>query len=112
LPVRDTATVTGTTTAPPPPIGITKAVALSQTGPFVSSLTTWEGTTVWYRITVTNLGTLELTGLTLTDDLADLSAVGCVVPVTLAGGADVTCLYSATVVRGVRTNTATADADQ
>ena len=111
IPVRDSATVTGTTVAPPP-IGITKAVSLSQTGPFVTSLTTWEGSTVWYRISVTNLGPLELTGVTLTDDLVDLGTVGCVVPTSLAAGTPFECVYSASVVRGVRTNTATADADQ
>ena len=45
-----------------------KGVSLSATGPFEASLTTTVGTTVHYRITVTNTGNVTLHHVTLTDD--------------------------------------------
>ena len=89
---------------------ISKGVSTSANGPFVSNLTVYEGTTVYYRIVVSNPGDSDLTGITLTDSLvADLTAAGCTIPDTLAAGASFPCDYSLVAVRGTTTNTATAD---
>jgi uncharacterized repeat protein (TIGR01451 family) len=93
-----------------PALAVTKGVSLNAAGPFVASLNTTPGTTVWYQIVVTNTGNVPLTGITLTDSLG-LPAF-CTVPPTLAVGASFTCVYSRVAVQGTTTNTATADSNQ
>ena len=93
-------------------ITISKGVATSASGPFGSNVTVYEGSTVWYRITVTNIGSSTASSVTLTDSLVDLVAAHCVIPTTLAVNASFTCTYSAVAVRGTTHNTATADSAQ
>jgi len=97
---------------PAPALAITKGVSLSADGPFEASLTTEIGTTVHYRITVTNTGNVELTEVTLEDSLTDLVAAGCEIPTTLAAGDHFDCDYSTTAVAGETVNTATADSEE
>jgi len=94
---------------PAPALTIDKGVSLSASGPFAASLTTEIGTTVHYRITVTNTGNVPLTGVTLTDNKFDLVAKGCTIPTTLAVGQHFDCDYTSTAVAGETVNTATAD---
>ncbi len=58
------------------------------------------------RFTVTNSGTVPLTGITLTD--SDFSTASCTVPASLAVGASFTCTIDVTLAVGAHTNTATA----
>lgn len=88
---------------------VDKGVSLSASGPFVAGLTTTTGTTLHYRITITNTGNLPLSAVTLSDNTYDLAAKGCVVPATLAVGAHYDCNYTATAVTGTTTNVATGD---
>lgn len=92
-----------------PGFTVDKGVSLSADGPFVASLDTTAGTTVHYRITITNTGNVELTGVTLTDNTFDLVAKGCVIPTTLAVGAHYDCNYDAVAASGTTTNIATGD---
>ena len=94
---------------PAPAFTITKGVSLSADGPFNAHLDTTAGTTVHYRITLTNTGNVELTGVTLTDNTFDLVAKGCVIPTTLAVGAHFDCNYDAVAALGTTTNIATGD---
>jgi fimbrial isopeptide formation D2 family protein len=94
---------------PAPGLSITKGVSLSASGPFVDSLTTTLGTTVHYRIVITNTGNVELTDVTLNDDLFATAVAACGAPTTLAVGASFTCDYTDTASVGTKTNTATAD---
>ena len=48
---------------------VSKGVSLNSNGPFVDSVTTTVGTTVYYQVIVTNTGDVPLTGVTLTDSL-------------------------------------------
>ena len=80
--------------AGPGSLRVRKAVGLSADGPFVNILTVAPGTTVHYRITVTNTGNVALTGVTLSDNTFDLVAKGCTIPTTLAVGASFDCDYS------------------
>jgi uncharacterized repeat protein (TIGR01451 family) len=92
-----------------PGFTVDKGVSLSAAGPFVASLNVAAGTTVHYRITITNTGNVTLSGVTLSDNTYDLVAKGCVVPTTLAVGAHYDCNYTATAVTGTTTNIATGD---
>jgi uncharacterized repeat protein (TIGR01451 family) len=94
-----------------PAISITKGVSLDGNPPFDPSVTANVGSTVHYRVVVTNTGNVTLTGVTLTDSLVP-GLGGCAVPATLAPGGSFTCDYTDTVALGVVDNTATADADQ
>jgi fimbrial isopeptide formation D2 family protein len=95
---------------PRPAFTIVKGVSLSAAGPFKADLTTQTGTTVHYRITVTNTGNVVLTGVTLKDDKTlDLVAAGCTIPTTLAVGLSFHCDYSNSAATGTVVNTATAD---
>jgi uncharacterized repeat protein (TIGR01451 family) len=113
-PKSDTATVIATTPPPPvPDLSIVKSVSLSADGPWTDSVTTTTGTTVYYHITVTNTGEVDLTSVTLSDDkTADLVAAGCTIPTTLAVGAHFDCDYSNSAAEGTTTNTATADSEE
>jgi len=97
---------------PRPDLAITKGVSLTNGSGYVASVTTTVGTTVFYRIHVSNTGNVPLTGVTLTDSLFDLVAKGCTIPTTLAVDASFNCDYSSTAVVGTTTNTATADSNQ
>ena len=97
---------------PAPGLAISKGVSLSASGPFAASLTTEIGTTVYYRIRITNTGNVPLTSVTLTDNKFDLVAKGCTIPTTLAVGAHFDCDYSTTAVAGETVNTATADSEE
>ena len=97
---------------PAPSFSLVKSVSLTSGSGYVDSLTTTVGTTVFYRITFTNTGNVELTGVTLSDDTFDLVAKGCTIPTTLAVGASFNCDYSSTIVVGTTTNTATGDTAQ
>jgi uncharacterized repeat protein (TIGR01451 family) len=108
-PVTDSATVT---VAAAPGLAITKGVSLTNGSGYGPSLTTTVGTTVYYRIHVSNTGNVPLTGVALADSLFNLVAKGCTIPTTLAVGASFNCDYSSTAVVGTTTNTATADSDQ
>ena len=94
---------------PNPSFTIAKSVSLSADGPWSDEVTTTTGTTVYYRITVTNTGNVELTALTLTDNEFDLVAEGCEIPTSLAVGAHFDCNYSNVAETGTLVNTATAD---
>ena len=98
--------------APAPALTVEKGVSLSADGPFEASLTTTLGTTVHYRITITNTGNVTLHGVTLTDNKFDLAAKGCDVPTTLAAGAHFTCNYTSSAVVGTTENTATGDSEE
>jgi uncharacterized repeat protein (TIGR01451 family) len=109
-PINDSATLTVLLT-PAPDLAITKGVSLSAAGPFVASLDELlTGTTVHYRITVTNTGTVDLTSVQLVDDHYNLVTLGCTIPTGLAVGASFTCSYSATAPDGTTKNTATVSA--
>jgi len=107
-----TKTMTAQDPCPAPGFTVDKGVSLSADGPFVASLTTTTGTTVHYRITITNTGNVALTGVTLSDDTFDLAAKGCTVPTSLAVGAHYDCDYPSTAVTGTTTNVATGDTNQ
>src|SRR6476659_2775800 len=97
---------------PAPALTIDKGVSLSASGPCAASLTTEIGTTVHYRITVTNSGNVPLTGVTLSDNKFDLVAKGCTIPATLAVGASFTCNYSAVSADTQTVNTDTVDTNE
>ena len=97
---------------PAPALTISKGVSLSADGPFAPSLTTTIGTTVHYRITITNTGNVELTNVTLADNLFQTAVDNCDVPSTLAVGAHFDCNYTDTAAVGTKTNTATADSEE
>ena len=95
----------------PPHITITKAVRADPAADFVTDLVVPVGTTVTYRITVTNASDVAVDGITLIDDHTDLSVLaGCVIPASLAPGDSFSCTYSAVVVAGTVENPATATA--
>ncbi|MEO8437920.1 MAG: SpaA isopeptide-forming pilin-related protein [Chloroflexota bacterium] len=94
---------------PAPGLTVDKGVSLSADGPFIASVNTTVGTTVYYRITITNTGNVPLTGVTLTDDKTTLT---CSVPGTLAVGASFDCNYSTTAVLGTTVNVATGDSEE
>ena len=85
--------------APPPPILISKGVRSPNSGAYASSISVLAGTTVYFRIVVTNIGSTTATGLTLTDNLTDLAAVGCTIPLDPGGGRQ---LHSARTARSPR----------
>ena len=97
---------------PAPGFTVDKGVSLSANGPFVAELTTTTGTTVHYRITITNTGNVALTGVTLSDNTFNLVAKGCTIPTSLAVGAHYDCDYASTAVTGTTTNIATGDTNQ
>ena len=65
-PDEDTATVT---VEAAPGFTVDKGVSTSEAGPFIDEITVQTGTTVFYRITITNTGNVELTGVTLSDNI-------------------------------------------
>ena len=69
-------TMTAHDPCPAPGFTVDKGVSLSANGPFVGELTTTTGTTVHYRITITNTGNVALTGVTLSDNTFDLVSQG------------------------------------
>ena len=96
-----------------PGLTIDKGVSLSASGPFAASLTTTTGTTVYYRIRITNTGNVPLSAVSLTDSLFNLATVcSSPVPTTLAVAASYDCTYSDTAKVGTRTNTATVDSEE
>ena len=105
-------TMTAQDPCPAPGFTVDKGVSLSANGPFVAELTTTTGTTVHYRITITNTGNVALTGVTLSDNTFGLVAKGCTVPTSLAVAAHYDCDYTSTAVTGTTTNIATGDTDQ
>ena len=105
-------TLTAQDPCPEPGFSVKKGVSSSADGPFAASLTTTTGTTVYYRITLTNTGSVALTGVTLSDSTFDLAAKGCTVPTTLAVDAHYDCDYSMVVAECQTVNTATGDTDQ
>ena len=104
--VNDSATVT---VASAPGLTIDKGVSLTNGSGYGPSLATAVGTTVYYRIHVSNTGNVALGGVTLVDSLFDLVAKGCTIPTTLAIGGSFNCDYSDVAKVGTTTNTATAD---
>ena len=97
---------------PAPGLAIEKGVSLTNGSGYGPSLTTSVGTTVYYRIHVSNTGNVALSGVTLVDSLFDLVAKGCTIPTTLAIGAGFDCDYSDVAKVGTTTNTATADSNE
>ena len=102
-------------TPPAPPVTsllLTKGVASTQAGPFGASLTAAAGSTVWYRLVLTNNGTNGFAAVTLADTAAGgtLPASCPAVPAPFSAGASYTCTYSAIVAAGTTVNTATATA--
>ena len=95
---------------PAPALTVDKGVSLSASGPFAASLDTTVGTTVHYRITITNTGNVALSGMTLVDNHFAL-ATKCAdpIPTSLAVGAHYDCDYSDVAVPGTTTNVATGD---
>src|SRR3954454_2779886 len=93
-----------------PGFDVDKGVSLSADGPFSANLDTTAGTTVHYRITITNTGNVALTGVTLSDNHFDLAAAcDTPIPTTLAVGAHYDCNYTDVAVAGTTTNVATGD---
>jgi hypothetical protein len=90
-------------------VEIEKLVAAPPVGPLGDHFTTIAGTAVEYHITVRNMGEVDLSGVTLTDDHADLVAKGCVAPTTLAVAATFACSYGDTAAVGTTVNQATVD---
>src|SRR6185503_12647386 len=72
-PETDTATVNPVAQQAAPSLNVDKTVALSASGPWVDQVNVLTGTTVFFKITVTNTGDEDLTGLTLTDDTHTLT---------------------------------------
>ena len=99
---------------PRPGLAITKGVSLTNGSGYVASVTTTVGTTVFYRIVVSNTGNVPLTSVTLTDSLYNNGAPPCAaaIPTSLAVGASFTCDYSRTAAVGTTTNTATAASEE
>jgi uncharacterized repeat protein (TIGR01451 family) len=100
---------------PAPAISIVKSVALAADGPWENELTVAVGTTVFYRITISNEGNVPLTGVTLKDSIYDPIADFCddPIPTSLAVGADFDCNYSVVVDEsGTIHNVATVDSGQ
>ncbi len=95
-----------------PGFTVDKQVSLSANGPWQASLTTTTGTTLYYRITITNTGNVALHGVTLSDNTFNLTAKGCTIPTTLAVGAHYDCNYSSVAVTGTTTNIATGDTNE
>ncbi|MEO8468995.1 MAG: vWA domain-containing protein, partial [Chloroflexota bacterium] len=93
-----------------PGLAIDKGVSTTNGSGYVASLTTTVGTTVYYRIHVSNTGNVALSGVSLADSLFSLS--GCTIPTSLAVGASFDCAYSDTAKVGTTTNTATAGSTQ
>ena len=81
--------------------GLSWVDANTPPGPSLTS-----GTDPQFRFTVTNLGNVTLTGLTLTD--SDFSTASCTIPASLAPGASFTCTLTAAWALGPHTDTATA----
>ncbi len=94
-----------------PSLSITKGVSLTNGSGYGSSVVTNPGTTVYYRVVVTNTGNVPLTGVTLADNVVP-GLGGCSVPSSLAVGAFFTCDYSIAAPVGTTVNTATADSAQ
>ena len=90
-----------------PDVSIVKSVSLSADGPWVDELTVTTGTTVYYRITITNEGNVPLTDVGLSDDVYGALVAACDVPSTLAVGESFDCNYSTSAVSGTTVNTAT-----
>ena len=95
-----------------PGVSIVKSVSLTGTDGWVDELTVTTGTTVYYRITITNTGNVPLTDVGLSDDKSNLVSKGCAVPTTLAVGAHYDCNYSSVAVTGTTVNTATVITDE
>jgi uncharacterized repeat protein (TIGR01451 family) len=96
-----------------PVLAPTEGMALAKSADVTSFSTA--GTKITYSYKVTNSGSVNLTGLKVTDPMAGLSAINCQGVTTLAPAASVTCTatYTTTqadVTRGFITNTATATA--
>ncbi len=75
------------------------------------------GDVITFDIVTTNTGNMTLTGVMVTDDLADLGECDAELPTTLAPGETITCEATHTVTQadidaGIYTNVATADSDQ
>src|SRR5262245_31234719 len=97
---------------PNPSISITKGVSTSDSGPFEDEITVPVGTTVFYEIVITNTGNVDLTDITLTDSIFDLTGTDCESIPDLDVGEDFTCMYSDTAVEGETHNVATVDSEQ
>lgn len=96
-----------------PAIGILKQVAPAAGGPFTSFLSVAPGASVWYRITIENLGDVPLSPVAVADP--DVSLAGCTWPATLEVPDAVdenhvaSCVVGpVTAAAGFHTNTATA----
>jgi uncharacterized repeat protein (TIGR01451 family) len=97
---------------PAPALTVEKSVSTSASGPWSDQVNVQTGTTVFFKITVTNTGNTDLTAVTLSDNTFDLVAKGCTIPTTLAVGAHFDCAYSSVAATGTTTNTATADSEE
>ncbi|MFL5647603.1 MAG: DUF5979 domain-containing protein [Chloroflexota bacterium] len=98
---------------PAPAVTIVKSVSDNADGGFGNTLETTIGATVHYRITITNTGNVDLTEVTLDDDLFQTAVDNCDIPATLpAGGDPFVCNYTAEAVAGTTKNTATVDSKE
>jgi uncharacterized repeat protein (TIGR01451 family) len=95
---------------PRPAVSIVKSVSLASDGPWVDELTVTTGTTVYYRITISNEGNVPLTDVSLVDNKFNLEE--CDVPSTLDVGESFDCDYSAVAETGTLVNTATVDSEE
>ena len=91
-------------------LGLAKEVGTSSTGPWQEHVTVQVGSDVYYRLTVTNTGSLTLTNVAIVDP--DVDASGCTWPAELAPGASAECVVGpvSAVVGGPHVNTAQATA--
>jgi len=99
---------------PPPPVyalSITKGVSASEAGPFVPSISVATGSTVWYQITVTNVGNRPVADVTVGDTATSgaLPSACPAAPTVLGVGGTYGCTYSATAAAGSTTNRAFVD---
>ena len=105
-PVDDTATVTGHTT---PALTIRKGVGLERGRTVLPQVIVPPGTTVYYRITVTNTGNVALTGVTLSRQHVRPRRQGLHHPDDPGRRRSFDCDYSSVSTADTTTNIATAD---
>jgi hypothetical protein len=115
----DTADVTLTTEEEPPVPALSLVKSLQGNADEDGSGDVTLGDTLTYGFVATNIGNVELTGVTITDPLPSLSALACTPtqPAPLAPTEAISCtatyvVTAADVTAGAINNTATADSDQ
>jgi LPXTG-site transpeptidase (sortase) family protein len=109
----NTATATITANAPRPGIALSKQIATSATGTWTRFVGITPGASVYYRLTIENIGDVPLSPVSVTDPTLNISS--CTWPATLPVGTPsvdptATCIVGPVTgtTQGLHTNTATA----